>query len=80
MWLPPRRKLDSEDDLELFVRDHLGDPLACGEDIGAIHGVTRPGAWPLQGAPTRTSGKRGASRYFGKSTGVVDRNLHLHLN
>ena len=49
---------------------------------GAIHGVTRPGAWPLQGIPCEglqrgLGGSLSASRYLGKNTGVVDGSLHL---
>jgi hypothetical protein len=36
----------------LSRRGHLGDPLAHGEGpTGAIHRVTRQGAWPLRGHP-----------------------------
>jgi hypothetical protein len=34
-----------------------GDPLACGGRLKAIHRVTRLGAWPLRGDPTRTREK-----------------------
>ena len=48
------RKLDSEDG-----REHLGEayrkarrrPICAWGRPEAIHGVTRPGAWPLQGIP-----------------------------
>jgi hypothetical protein len=49
---------------------------------GAIHGVTRPGAWPLRGIPCKGL-QRGlgrnlsASRYLGKNTGVIDGSLHI---
>jgi hypothetical protein len=48
---------------EAFSKIHLH----VGKARGPIHGVTQPGAWPLQGlaslraAPTRTRGKQGAS-------------------
>ena len=49
---------------------------------GAIHIVTRPGAWPLQGIPYEglQRGLRGslrASQYLSKNTGVVDGSLHI---
>ena len=49
---------------------------------GAIHGVTRPGAWPLRGIPCEglqrgLGGSLSASRYLGKNTGVVDGSLHI---
>ena len=54
------QKLDSEDGGE-----HPGEacrkarrrPTCAWERPEAIHGVIRPGAWPLQGDPTRTKGK-----------------------
>jgi hypothetical protein len=45
----------AKDSEERSGRGHLGDPLAREEGPGTIHGVTLPGAWPLRGAPTRTS-------------------------
>jgi hypothetical protein len=51
---------------------------------GAIHGVTRPGAWPLREIPCEGL-QRGlgeslsASRYLDKNTGVVNGSLHLYL-
>ena len=49
---------------------------------GAIHGVTRLGAWPLQGIPygglQRGLGRSlRTSQYIGKNTGVVDGSLHI---
>ena len=32
-------------------------PICVWGRLEAIHGVTRPRAWPLRGAPTRTRGK-----------------------
>ena len=48
----------------------------------AIHGVTRPGAWPLRGIPCEglqrgLGGSLCASRYLGKNTGVIDGSLHI---
>jgi hypothetical protein len=48
----------------------------------AIHGVTRPGAWPVRGIPCEGL-QRGlgeslsASWYLGKNTRVVDGSLHI---
>ena len=48
----------------------------------AIHGVTRPGAWPLRWIPCEGL-QRGlgeslrASRYLGKNTRVIDGSLHI---
>ena len=84
----PRRfgqKLDSEDG-----REHLGEacwkarqrPTCMWGRPEAIHGVTRPGAWPLRGIPCEGL-QRGlgrslrASRYLGKNAGVVDGSLHI---
>ena len=54
------RKLDSEDGGEhpgeACRKAHRRPTCAWGRPE-AIHGVTRPGAWPLRGAPTRTRGK-----------------------
>ena len=56
---------------------HVGKALA-------IHGVTRPGAWPLRGISCEGL-QRGlgrslrASRYLDKDISVVDRSLHLYL-
>jgi hypothetical protein len=43
---------------------------------GAIHEFTRPGAWPCEGLQQGLVRKRGASRYLGKNTGVVNGSLH----
>ena len=79
------RKLDSEDG-----RKHPGEacqktrqrPTCAWGRPGAIHGVTRPGAWPLRGIPCEglqrgLGGSLRASRYLGKNTGVVDGSLHI---
>ena len=79
------RKLDSEDGGE-----HPGEacwkarrrPTSVWGRPEAIHGVTRPGAWPLRGIPYEGL-QRGlgeslrASRYLGKNTRVVDGSLHI---
>lgn len=80
------RKLDSEDGGE-----HPGEacrkarrrPTCAWGRPEAIHGVTRPGAWPLRGIPCEglqrgLGGSLRASRYLGKNTGVVDGSLHLY--
>jgi hypothetical protein len=62
-------------------RDHLGDPLACGEDpTRAIHGVTRQRAWPLRGHRyvrlQRGLGRNlRTSRYLGKNTRIIERDF-----
>ena len=79
------RKLDSEDG-----REHPGEacrkarrsPTCVWGRPEAIHGVTRPGAWTLQGISCEglqrgLGGSLCASRYLGKNTGVVDRSLHI---
>ena len=79
------RKLDSEDGGE-----HPGEacrkarrrPTCVWGRPEAIHGVTRPGAWPLRGIPCEglqqgLGGSLRASRYLGKNTGVVDGSLHI---
>ena len=48
----------------------------------AIHGVTRPRAWPLRGIPCDglqrgLGGSLCASQYLGKNTRVIDRSLHI---
>ena len=48
----------------------------------AIHGVTRPGAWPLQGIPCMglqwgLGGSLHTFWYLSKNTGVVDESLHI---
>ena len=81
------RKLDSEDGGERSGRGlpkaHRRPTCAWGRPR-AIHGVTRPGAWPLRGIPCEglqrgLGGSLSASRYLGKNTGVVDGSLHLYL-
>ena len=80
------RKLDSEDGGE-----HPGEacrkarrrPTCAWGRPEAIHGVTRPGAWPLRGIPCEglqrgLGGSLRASRYLGKNTGVVNESLHLY--
>ena len=79
------QKLNSKDGRE---RSGRGLPEGTPEThlrVGkarAIHGVTRPGAWPLRGIPYEGL-QRGlgaslrASRYLGKNTGVVDESLHI---
>ena len=74
------RKLDSKDGGE-----HLGEacrkarwrPTCAWGRPEAIHGVTRPRAWPLRGAPMRTRGSLHASRYLDKNTGVINGSLHI---
>ena len=74
------RKLDSEDSGE-----HPGEacqkarqrPTCAWGRPKAIHGVTRPGAWPLRGIPCEglqrgLGGSLHASRHLNKNTGVVD--------
>ena len=81
------RKLDSEDGGERSERGlpkaHQRPTCAWGRP-GAIHGVTRLGAWPLRGIPWEglqqgLGGSLSASRYLGKNTGVIDGSLHLYL-
>ena len=67
---------------ERLAGRHVGDPLARGGRPEAIHGDTRPGAWPLRGIPYEElqrglEGSLSASRYLGKNTGVVDGSLHI---
>ena len=79
------RKLDSEDGGE-----HPGEacqkarrrPTSVWGRPEAIHGVTRPGAWPLLGIPCEglqqgLGGSLRASRYLGKNVGVIDGSLHI---
>ena len=77
------RKLDSEDGGEHpreACRKARQRPTCVWGRPEAIHGVTRLGAWPLQGIPCEglqrgLGGSLRASRYLGKNTGVVDRSL-----
>ena len=80
-------KLDSEDGGEQSGRGlpkaHRRPTCTWGRP-GAIHGVTRPGAWPLRGIPCEglqrgLGGSLSASRYLGKDTRVVDGSLPLYL-
>ena len=74
------RKLDSEDG-----REHPGEacreahrrPTCVWGRPEAIHGVTRPGAWPLRGAPNGLGESLRASRYLSKNTRVIDGSLHI---
>ena len=79
------RKLDSEDGGE-----HPGEacwkarrrPTCVWGRPGAIHGVTRLGAWPLRGIPCeRLQQGLGeslrASRYLSKNTRVIGGSLHI---
>jgi hypothetical protein len=53
-------KLDSEDGGDQFGRglsEGTSENHLRVEKARAIHEVTRQGAWPLRGAPTRTRGK-----------------------
>ena len=66
---------------EACQKAHWRPTCAWGRP-GAIHGVTRPGAWPLQGIPCEglqrgLGGSLRASRYLGKNTGVIDGSLHI---
>jgi hypothetical protein len=73
-------KLYSEDGGEWSGRGHFGDPLARGEGSGAIHGVTRPGAWPLWGGSKElldTSLKISESS-TGVCISILTKLLHLH--
>ena len=79
------RKLDSEDGGE-HPREACQEahrrPTCAWERPGAIHEVTRPGAWPLRGIPCEglqrgLGGSLRASRYLDKNTGVVIRSLHI---
>ena len=84
----PRRfshKLDSEEGGEhpgeACLKARLRPTFAWGRP-DAIHGVTRPGAWPLRGIPYEglqrgLGGSLHASRYLGKNTGVVDGSLYI---
>ena len=50
----------------------------------AIHGVIRPGTWPLggiscEGLQRGLGGSLRASQYLGKNTGVVDGSLHISI-
>ena len=79
------RKLDSEDGKERSRRglpEGTLEPQLHVVKAQGIHGVTRPGAWPLRGIPCEGL-QRGlgeslcASRYLSKNTGVVDESLHI---
>ena len=79
------RKLDSEDGGEhpgeACRKAHRRPTCAWGRPE-AIHGVTRPGAWPLRGIPCEglqrgLGGSLRASRYLGKNIRVMDRSLHI---
>ena len=79
------RKLDSEDSGEHpgeAVRKARRRPTCSWRRPEAIHGVTRPGAWPLQGIPCEglqrgLGGSLHVSRYLGKNTRVIDESLHI---
>ena len=84
----PRRfgqKLDNEDDGEHpreTYRKARQRPTCAWGRAGAIHGVTRLGAWPLRGIPCEglqrgLGGSLRASRYLGKNTEVIDGSLHI---
>ena len=66
---------------EAYQKAHRRPTYVWGRP-GAIHGVTRPGAWPLRGIPCEGL-QRGleeslcASRYLDKNIGVVDGSLHI---
>ena len=79
------QKLDSEDDGE-----HPGEacrkarwrPTCVWGRPKAIHGVTRPGAWPLRGIPYEglqrgLGGSLRTSRYLGKNIRVIDGSSHI---
>ena len=81
------RKLDSEDGGEhpgeTCRKAHWRPTCAWGRPE-AIHGVTRPGAWPLRGIPCEglqqgLEGSLSASRCLYKNIGLVDGSLHLYL-
>ena len=81
------RKLDSEDGGEHpgeAYREAHRRPTCAWERPEAIHGVTRPEAWPLRGIPCEGL-QRGlgrslrVSRYLGKNTGVIDGSLHISI-
>ena len=79
------RKLDSEDGGEHpteACRKACRRPTCVWGRPETIHGVTRPGTWPLQGIPCEglqrgLGGSLCVSRYLGKNTGVVDGRLHI---
>ena len=79
------RKLDSKDSGEhpgKACRKARRRPTCAWGRPEAIHGITRPGAWPLQGIPCEglqrgLGGSLCASRYLGKNTEVVDESLHI---
>ena len=84
----PRRfgqKLDSEDDGKHpgeACRKACRRPNCAWGRPEAIHGLTRPGAWPLRGIPCEglqrgLEGSLRASRYLSKNTRVVDGSLHI---
>ena len=79
------RKLDSEDGGErpgeACRKARWGPTYAWGRPE-AIHGITRPGAWPLRWIPCEglqrgLGGSLRASQYLGKNTGVIDGSLHI---
>ena len=81
------RKLDSKDGREhpreACRKARRRTTCAWGRP-DAIHGVTRPGAWPLRGIPCEglqrgLGGSLRASRYLGKNTRVVDGSLHISI-
>ena len=66
---------------EAYQKAHWRPTCAWGRPE-AIHGVTRPGAWPLRGIPCKglqrgLGGSLCASRYLSKNTGVIDGSLHI---
>ena len=79
------RKVDSEDGgsgLGKACRKAHQRPTCAWGRPEAIHGVTRPGAWPLRWIPCKRlqrglGGSLRASRYLSKNTGVVDGSLHI---
>jgi hypothetical protein len=77
------RKLDSEDSGERSRKGRHGDPLVRGEGPGAIHRVTRPGAWPLRGHSCEglQQGVGGSEELLDTSVKILassNRSLHLY--
>ena len=79
------RKFDSEDGgehpREACRKAHRRHTYAWGRPE-AIHGVTRPEAWPLLGISCKglqrgLGGSLRASRYLGKNTRVIDGSFHI---
>ena len=79
------RKLDSEDGREHpreACRKARWRPTCVWGSPEAIHGVTRPEAWPLRGIPCEglqrgLGGSLRASLYLGKNTRVINGSLHI---